>query len=179
MPRRTLLALALLAIVLPASRASAQMSSTAFRDEFLGQFDASAEKLVALARAIPAEHYGWEPMEGVASVAQAFMHIARYNYGYPATALGVPAPAGIDYESWEAQVTDKERAVAILERSMEHVRQVARGMDAAALEKQTRLYGRDVPQWAVLFQLITHMNEHLGQEIAYARMNGVVPPWSR
>jgi len=25
----------------------------------------------------------------------------------------------------------------------------------------------------------THLHEHLGQLIAYARSNGVVPPWSR
>ena len=49
----------------------------------------------------------------------------------------------------------------------------------ADLEATTRLYGRDVAQWAVLLQLVAHMNEHLGQSIAYARMNGVTPPWSR
>ena len=49
----------------------------------------------------------------------------------------------------------------------------------ADLTKMTRLYGRDVAQWAVLLQLVAHLNEHLGQSIAYARSNGVVPPWSR
>jgi uncharacterized damage-inducible protein DinB len=52
-------------------------------------------------------------------------------------------------------------------------------MDAAALGEPTRLYGRELPRWGVLVQLVAHMNEHLGQSIAYARMNGVVPPWSR
>jgi uncharacterized damage-inducible protein DinB len=46
------------------------------------------------------------------------------------------------------------------------------------MDNMTRLYGRDVGEWAVLLQLVTHMNEHLGQSIAYARMNGVTPPWS-
>ena len=62
---------------------------------------------------------------------------------------------------------------------MEHVRGVAGQMTADQLDRTTQLYGRDVGEWAVLFQLIAHMNEHLGQSIAYARMNGVVPPWSR
>ena len=52
-------------------------------------------------------------------------------------------------------------------------------MNDADLAAPTRLYGRDVASWSVLLQLVTHMNQHLGQEIAYARMNGVVPPWSR
>ncbi len=52
-------------------------------------------------------------------------------------------------------------------------------MDAAEWSRETELYGRTVGEWAVLLQLVTHMNEHLGQSIAYARMNGIVPPWSR
>jgi uncharacterized damage-inducible protein DinB len=52
-------------------------------------------------------------------------------------------------------------------------------MSEADLTRMTTLYGRDVPGWAVLFQLLSHMNEHVGQSVAYARMNDVVPPWSR
>ena len=52
-------------------------------------------------------------------------------------------------------------------------------MSDADLAKPAELYGREVESWAVLLQLLTHMNEHLGQAIAYARMNRVVPPWSR
>jgi hypothetical protein len=52
-------------------------------------------------------------------------------------------------------------------------------MSATDLDRDTELYGRDVGEWAVLFQLVAHMNEHLGQSVAYARMNGIVPPWSR
>ncbi len=82
------------------------------------------------------------------------------------------------YDTWEEGVTDKAEVLSILEASMEHVRGVAEKMGAMGMEGETELYGRDVGEWAVLFQLITHMNEHLGQSIAYARMNHVVPPWS-
>lgn len=159
---------------------SAQSSPPGFREEFLGQFDASARKLVALAQAMPAERFNWRPGEGVASVAEAYMHIARYNYYYPADALSVAAPAGLDYDGFEREENPpKERVVEVLQRSMDHVREVANGLSSEDLARTTRLYGRDVPQWAVLLQLLAHMNEHLGQEIAYARMNGVTPPWSR
>ena len=67
--------------------------------------------------------------------------------------------------------------VSRLKESREHVRTVVKGLQDPG--KATRQYGRDVPQWSVLLQLVAHMNEHLGQSIAYARMNGVVPPWSR
>lgn len=160
--------------------AQAQSAPPGFGQEFAGQFNGSARKLVALAEAMPADRYGWRPMEGVSSVAEVFMHIARYNYMYPHENLGVAPPASAaGYPRWEETVTDKTQVVEILAASMDHVREVAAGMDGAALEKGTRLYGRDVAQWAVLFQLIAHMNEHLGQSIAYARMNHVAPPWSR
>jgi uncharacterized damage-inducible protein DinB len=108
-----------------------------------------------------------------------YAHVARYNFYYPATSLGVPAPGGEDAESIEQTTTAKADVVALLRRSGTHVQQTVQGMTDEQLATTTRLYGRDVPQWAVLLQLLAHMNEHLGQSIAYARMNGVVPPWSQ
>ena len=160
-----------------AAPAAAQSAPPDFREEFRGQFEASARKLVALAGAMPAEAYAWRPMDGVASVAEVYMHIARYNYMYPDQNLGIEAP--VEYADFEDEVTQRDQAVEILTASMDHVRAVVDGMSDSDLEAGTRLYGRDVAKWAVLLQLVTHMNEHLGQSIAYARMNGVVPPWSR
>ncbi len=150
-----------------------------FGEEIRGQFEGSAQKLVALAEAMPAESYSWQPMEGVYTVAAAYMHIARYNYMYPDMYLGVDAPARVEYGSLEERVTTKDEAVRILAASMDHVRGIMDSMPEADLAKPTELYGREVESWAVLLQLVTHMNEHLGQSIAYARMNKVVPPWSR
>ena len=158
---------------------AAAQAPTDFRREFLGQFEASARKAVALAEAMPAESYSWRPMEGVASVGEVYMHIARYNLMYPEENLGVPARVPADeYGAWEESITDKAQAVRILTESMEWVRTVVADLSDEDLDAPTRLYGRDVAKWSVLLQLVTHMNEHLGQSIAYARMNGVVPPWS-
>ena len=94
-------------------------------------------------------------------------------------AEAVLRPAGnIRLDTLE-RMTDKAQVVALLRQSTEHVRQAVRQMPDAQLARTTTLYGRQVPQWAVLFQLLAHMNEHLGQSIAYARSNGVVPPWSQ
>ena len=175
---KTFLILALTATY--SSNALAQSTPPNFLVEFEGQFNAAADKLVALAKAMPEESYAWSPMEGVASVARVYMHIARYNYFYPEIALDVRSPMGAaDYDSWEEGVADKEKVVAILAESMEHVRRVVASMSSKDLGERTQLYGRDVGQWAVLLQLVTHMSEHLGQSIAYARMNDLVPPWSR
>ncbi len=174
-----ILLLALAVTLIPGSSRplSGQTAPPGFRTEIMGQFQASARKLVALAEAMPESSMTWRPMEGVASVADAYMHIARYNYYYPDVALNVDP--GVDYEVWQGHVTEKAEVVRILRTSMDHVREVVDGLSDEDLNRPTRLYGRDVAQWAVLLQLVAHMNEHLGQEIAYARVNGVVPPWSR
>lgn len=173
---RTLPVVLLAAALLPASL-TAQPAD--FAEEWRGQFEASAQKFVALAESMPAEAYDWRPADGVMSVAEVFMHVARYNYAYPDQNMGHPAPADVAYEELQGVVDDKERVVPVLAASMDHVRAVAGAMDAAEWRAETELYGRTVGEWAVLLQLVTHMNEHLGQSIAYARMNGVVPPWSR
>ena len=175
-PRRWWLALLALTIAAPAL--SAQSAPTDYRDEFLAHFGRSSMKMTQLSAAVPESLYTWSPGEGVMSVAQVYMHIARYNYLYLDGSFGIPAPDGVDWRNFES-VTDKENITAALAASIEHVRTAALGMTEADLTGMTTLYGRDVPGWAVLFQLLSHMNEHVGQSIAYARMNGIVPPWSR
>lgn len=177
---RPVLAAALFPVFAATVHAQSGTSSTppGFRGEFLGQFETSMDKFVALARAMPAERYTWSPGEGVMTVARVYGHVARYNYYYPASAMGVTAPAGVGLDSLE-RMTSKTELIAVLEKSAGHVRTAVGQMSDEQLAKPTKLYGRTVPQWAVLFQLLAHMNEHLGQSIAYARSNGVVPPWSQ
>lgn len=160
----------------PAAAQAAPSTAPGFVAEVMRQFDASMQKFVALAEAMPADKYGWSPGPGVMPVAKVFAHVARYNYLYPETSLGAPAPGGRAEDSAE-DLTDKAHLVARLRESGDHVRQVVRGLSDPS--RVTEQYGRAVPQWSVLLQLVAHMNEHLGQSIAYARMNGVVPPWSR
>ncbi len=177
-PHAAVLAAALAALTVLTAPTQAQ-DTPDFRAEFKGQFESSARKLVALSEAMPAESYSWSPMEGVMTVALVYRHIARYNYMYPHLNLGIDPPKGVDYRTLEEGGADKKEVARILAESMDHVRTVVDGMSDADLAAPTELYGRQVARWAVLLQLVTHMNEHLGQSIAYARMNRVVPPWSR
>ena len=158
---------------------NAQNAPAGFRDEFLHQFDNSMTRVIALAEAVPPETYARRAVPAVQPLGQIFAHIAHYNYEYPARAMGIDPPAGIDRDTLEERVREKARVVALLRRSAEHVRTVVRRMPEEQLGRPTTLYGRRVPQWAVLFQLIAHMDDHLGQAIAYGRVSGVVPPWSR
>ncbi|PAU92634.1 damage-inducible protein DinB [Aliifodinibius salipaludis] len=148
-----------------------------FKDQFNGHFD-YASRVLALAEAMPAEKYSWRPDDGVMSVEEVYTHIARYNYYYLESSFGIPAPDDVDVENIES-ITGKEKVVDILKRSIEHVKGAIEEMPDSKLQEETQMYGNTVNGQAVLLQLITHKSEHVGQSIAYARMNGIVPPWNR
>ena len=169
----------LMTLVLAATPAAGAAQTPAdFRKEFLLQFDASMEKFIALAEAMPADKFTWAPGPGVMPVGHVYMHVAHYNYGYPSANLGLPAPAGVNLKTME-EIREKAQVVKALRESGDYVRAAANQIGADQLAQPTELYGRQVPQWSVFLQLLAHMNEHLGQSIAYARMNQIVPPWSR
>lgn len=167
----------LLAAACGPSPAAAQDDGNNFRSQFNRHFQ-YASRVLQLAEAMPAELYDWRPMEGVYSVQEVYTHIARYNYLYLENNLGIPAPEGVNVENMES-ITGKEEVVDILQRSIRHVRDSVNQMADAEFSAETELYGQTVNGQAVLMQLVTHMSEHVGQSIAYARMNEVVPPWSR
>jgi uncharacterized damage-inducible protein DinB len=147
-----------------------------FRGLFLKQLEDVQGKVVGLAEAMPQEKYSWRPADGVRSVAEVFTHIASANFFLP-TFIGVKPPA--TFSPAIAKETDKAKVVDALKSSFEHVRQVALNMPDADLEKPVKLFGQDTTYEGVLFLIANHMHEHLGQSIAYARTNGVVPPWSK
>jgi uncharacterized damage-inducible protein DinB len=165
-------------LLLAPSPLIAQGMPEGFREEFLRQFDSSMSKFEALAGAMPEAAYSWSPGEGVMPVAQVYAHVARYNFLYPSQSLTVPVPAGVDLATMET-IKEKSDIQSLLARSRAHVDAAVRQGTDVDWSTSTQLYGRDVQRWTVLLQLLTHMNEHLGQSIAYARMNSVVPPWSR
>lgn len=154
----------------------AQPADNNFKNQFERHFN-YASRVVQLAEAVPADQYDWRPAEGVMSVEEVYTHIARYNYLYLVNNLGATLPRGVDLENMES-ITGKENVVKVLEQSTEFVQKVVEEMPDATLSESTELYGQTVNGQAVLMQLITHLSEHVGQSIAYARSNGVVPPWS-
>lgn len=161
--------------------ASAQDGSSqnvGFRTEFLNHFDSSTKKMLSLAEAIPADKYAWRPATGVMSVAEVFTHVAEVDLHYLATSLNSKAPADLDPKSL-GKLQEKDQVVAAVRRTFEFVRRTVEQMSDSDMEKTTTLYGRSSSYRNVLLQLLHHSSEHVGQTIAYARMNSIVPPWSR
>jgi len=155
--------------------AQAEAPKTGLRVEVLLSLTDAENKLVALAEKFPQDKYGWRPMEGVRSPSEVFMHVAATNFRYPRL-LGVQAPAGLP-QNFE-QVTEKAKVIDLLKQSFAFIKQSVMNLPDADLGKSVRVYGRDSTYEGVLIVMLQHAHEHLGQSIAYARMNHIVPPWT-
>ena len=161
--------------VQPVSKA-ATAAPPSFRAEFLTSLEDVGMKLIDLAESVPADKYGWRPAPDVRSVSEVFTHVAGSNY-FLLTFLGRQPPPDLPLEI--ETITDKQRVVAELKKSIAHVRRAAQEMNESELENAVRLFGNNTTQRGVYTTLLNHLHEHLGQSIAYARVNGVTPPWSR
>ncbi len=151
--------------------------TTGPRAEFLTEMKVSRDRFVSLAEAIPAEKYIWRPGEGVRSISEVFLHVAAANYNLPKL-IGTPAPEGFKIQGYDKSTTEKAKVVAALKDSFDHVREAVNKMPDADLEKQLDWFGGKNTERGILFFMMRHMSEHLGQSISYARMNGITPPWT-
>jgi uncharacterized damage-inducible protein DinB len=158
-----------------ASAAAAPTSGP--RAEFLDEIGFYEQRYTRLAQAMPAEKYTWRPSEGVRSVGEVYAHIVAANYG-AARALGTAPPAGLDFKSIMALSTDKPKMIQALKDSFAHFRGAILALNDADADKPQKMFGRQTTLRGSFVVITGHFGEHLGQSIAYARMNGIVPPWT-
>jgi len=142
-----------------------------------GEWRHVTNQTVALAEAIPAEKYTWRPAPGVRSVSEILMHITIANFGLLAV-TGPKMPAGLTSPNIETTVTAKPEVIAWLRRSFDAVKMARANLKPGNLQRKVKINDRDATVDGMYLRIIVHANEHMGQLVAYARMNGIVPPWS-
>jgi uncharacterized damage-inducible protein DinB len=142
-----------------------------------GEWKHVSQQLISLAEATPAEKYAWRPAPGVRSTSEVYMHLVIANF-YLLSVTGPKMPADLN-EKMEKSVTSKEEVISWLKRSLEAVKTAHAAITPKDLERQVKIAGRDATVDGMYLRIIVHANEHMGQLIAYARMTGVVPPWSK
>jgi uncharacterized damage-inducible protein DinB len=168
--------------------------SDGFHAEYLEELKIPAQHLIALAEAVPAEKYSWRPAPGVRSISEVYVHVAADNFLLLDIA-GVKGPEDLyrsltpnvsramaivqKNEQLEKTITAKPQVVDLLRRSLAAVKDNFSKADQAALNKPADFFGTKTTVRGVYLRILAHNNEHMGQSVAYARMNGIVPPWSR
>jgi uncharacterized damage-inducible protein DinB len=151
--------------------------TSGFRAEFLEEIAYYEQRYTRLAEAMPAEKYTWRPAEGVRSVGEVFTHITAANYGI-ARALGTAPPASLDFKAITGLSGDKPKVLQAMKDSFAHFRSAIVALNEADADKPQKMFNRQTTLRGSFIAITGHFGEHLGQSIAYARMNGVVPPWT-
>jgi len=142
-------------------------------------------KIVGLAKAIPVSAYDWRPGKGVRSTSEVFLHVAADNYFIPGL-MGhtPPAETGItkEYktaEAFEKKPMKRDEVIAELEKSFAFLKSSLKSVPEEKMTGSVDFFGRKYTARGAWLTTVTHLHEHLGQLIAYARANNVTPPWSK
>jgi uncharacterized damage-inducible protein DinB len=164
------------------AQAAAPAKST-LQTDLVGQADYVEKEILELEEAVPQDKFTWRPAPGVRSIGEVYLHIAFGNYGLGKMITGKAPPADAkfdgDAKKWEAQTTDKAAIKNIVQASFDYVRDAIKGVSDKDLDKRVNFFGHEITTRSGLITIINHEHEHLGQSIAYARMNKVTPPWSK
>jgi uncharacterized damage-inducible protein DinB len=167
----------LLLLFLSASSLMAQQMPEGIWQGYDGEWKHVSQQLIALAEATPAEKFAWRPAKGVRSTSEVYMHIAIANF-WLLSITGPKMPADLT-DGMEKTVTSKPEVIAWLKRSLEAVKTAHAAETPKDLERKVHVVDRDATVDGMYLRIIVHANEHMGQLVAYARMTGVVPPWSQ
>ena len=171
--RRTALLCALVVVAMPVATAD----NHGFLEESKARLQQLEEKFTGLAGAVPADKYTYRPADGVRSMSEVLLHIATANYAV-ARALGTPPPEGLNLRGLQSSTTDKAAIEERIKLSFDHLNGAVGKIAAGDADKAMRMFGNDTTTRGALSIATNHLSEHLGQSIAYARVNGVTPPWS-
>jgi len=147
------------------------------RGEILAGIKDAEDKLIQLAEATPEDKYSYRPAKDARTTGEVFMHVASGNY-FLANFAGIKPPEGINLEKYEGSLTKKADIQKALKDSFAHMEQGLVKLTDADLDKPAEFFGRKSTVRGVYLLLLSHAHEHLGQSIAYARGNGIVPPWT-
>ncbi len=171
------LAMALFLLVLGAPKLFAQDPMDGIWQGYDGEWRHVSQQLIALAEATPPDKFAWRPAPGVRSTSEVYMHIVVANF-YLLSVTGPKMPPDLKDDT-EQRVTSKAEVITWLKRSLDAVKQGHLAENPKDLARKVRIEGRDATVDGMYLRIIIHANEHMGQLVAYARMTGVVPPWSK
>jgi len=132
-----------------------------------------SNKFTALARVMSGK-YDWKPGQGVRSVADVFNLIVRENRLLTGVLSGTS-----NTEAKPAPITDPEKLQEALKSSYVDLQKAITRLSDNDLQTPVKIFGEDTTKQGAVMLVLNDQHEHLGQSIAYARTNGVVPPWSK
>ena len=166
-----------------AAQTAATFDAPTVRQAYLTELDSLQSKFLQLAEAFPADKYSWRPAAGVRSVGEVFMHVATEYYLFSPMLFGAASSPVVGsgpqaYRKLEATPT-KEEVLKHLKEGLAYTKQSIGAVSADSLANKRKMFGQEFTVLQSALIMTGDLHEHLGQLIAYARVNGIKPPWSR
>ncbi len=153
--------------------------------EFIGQIDFVRGRVTQLADAVPQSSFEWRPADEVRSISEVYLHVAFANY-LSVTISGGTVPEEVGFvmdfnkiKEWDTQTIDKAMIIEKMNKSFDTLKERVAALTDDDLNREVEFFGMKMSVRNFMVTMIAHCHEHLGQSIAYARMNGVTPPWSK
>jgi hypothetical protein len=164
-----------------AQDAISKETAAAVKASFIADLDTLHKKFAGLAEAFPQDKYTWRPMEGVRSVSEVLMLAAMEGYAFIPTSFGAKAAdLGSREEMGKLRtLSDKAQVIDHLNKGFAYAKKALEAADPSTLTGKRKVMGMDMTTVDVALGIGGDLHEHLGQMIAYARTNHIVPPWSK
>lgn len=179
--------LMVLMVMAPPTSAQEPIPDATASVELLNSLSVVEEKILVLADEFEVGQYDWRPTDGVRSTAEVFMHVATINFAFPLlVGHDAPASTGMTADNlrtaapaYENSLASKDPIHSELQAAFDNLRSAIETTSASGLEREVDVFGSPVTLRGFWMNQLTHLHEHLGQLIAYGRINGVAPPWSQ
>ncbi|HXS82310.1 MAG TPA: DinB family protein [Methylomirabilota bacterium] len=175
--RKGLLVLSLAALLVPAW-AAAQDMPAGIRGEIIASMKDAGSKIEELAGAIPDGKYTWKPSKDVRSTGQVFLHVVAANYLIPSFIGIQPTMSKDELMKLDSQTMEPAKIRQMLKESYEWAEKAVADTPDSDLDTPVEFFGMKWTKRSAMLLLASHSHEHLGQSIAYARSNNIVPPWT-
>ncbi|HUR35767.1 MAG TPA: DinB family protein [Vicinamibacterales bacterium] len=154
-------------------------AAAVLKASFLADLDVMRGKFLGLAEAFPQDKYSWRPMDGVRSVSEVLVLAASEGYAFVPTSFGGKAGASREEMAALRTTTDKAKVIEALNKGFAHAKAELEALDPAQMTGRRQVMGKSASAVDAALAIGGDLHEHLGQMIAYARMNKIVPPWSK
>jgi uncharacterized damage-inducible protein DinB len=174
---------------------SVELQISAFQREYLAEIVIVQTNLLALAKAVPEDSYGWRPAKDARSFSEILVHIAVAHYSLLHRA-GVRAHEVMDMYgdlegslaaqlvaairkniAMEKDITGKAEVIDLLKHSFGAVTQAFTTASDEQFETALHFLDQETTVRRVYLRILAHSHEHMGQAVAYARCMGYKVPW--
>lgn len=156
-----------------------EQAASAFGRQFLPTWQRGAAYLLAVAQAMPEEHYGYAPTEEQKAFGWQLVHICQniqYLHGRVIMSGAEEESAAFELVAIPEDATDKAAVLACLESHLMWVAYSLARFDDVQMDTRLSFFAGKHPRLAVYLLIRDHITHHRGQLVVYLRLQGVAPP---